>query len=158
RSQRVRISCAISRGCQGWKRKASAGNCTSMVRTSCAAVVMLEASDILLWNVVSRQISPDRLLPSSTEASASSRHVRRGLPAFGRQERGGLPAFGGQAPRPLYPSRSATRPRLAAKPLANADDGRPSVEELLSLASSTRSKHCCSRAESGNHPSVRASS
>jgi hypothetical protein len=47
----------------------------------------------LLWNVVSRQISPIRTPPSSTEASAPSRHLRRGLSGFGWLMQRGLPAF-----------------------------------------------------------------
>src|SRR5215470_4266053 len=38
---------------------------------------------LLLWNEVSRRIPPARRPSSSTEASAPSRHVRRGLSGFG---------------------------------------------------------------------------
>jgi hypothetical protein len=100
---------------------------------------------------------PDRRPSSSTEASAPSRHVRRGLSGFGWLARRGLPAFSWRARRAVGAFRSVTRRRWTSEPLVHAADGR-SLVELFSLFSSTRSKPCCSRATSGNHPSIWTSS
>ena len=68
-----------------------------------------------------------------TEASVSSRRVRGGLVrGFGWLERGACARSAGTRCEPGAPSRSATRPRSDSwKPLADADDGRSSVELAL---------------------------
>ena len=100
----------------------------------------------LPWNEVSRRISPTRQPCSSTEASAFSRQVRRGVLACGGREQRGLPAFSGPAPSPSRLVRSSSRRPWPAKLLTPAGDCRSLVAPRFTLASSTRSKHVCSRA------------